>query len=556
MARSVRERRLRVAERRDKMIRKTILRSLVMVQLVAILVIPALTMSCGSSSTGDESAKTIDEFVVGTTLEAINGSILDDDFAMMCDQVCRQGLVRYNTDGSFAPCLATSWSTNDSKVWTFNITTEAKWSDGQTVTPDDIKFTFEYLPIYSVGDNSTLSNVKSVEVEPNNQVVITLNNANSNFLTTLVELNMIPKHIFQNITDPATYTDKAATIGCGPYVFDYFDSDAGKVSFVADDSYRDGAPNVKRITYVMYKNQDLMVMALKKGEIDATYIYAGGINYYYVAGLLSNRNIDIMQIDNQGVPMVLWFNLLREPFKDKQFREAISYCIDYDELLNIIGGGYGTHSNAGFAPKCSYGYVETRQLEMDLAKANQLLDATGYKDVDNDGIREKPDGSAFQIELKTRDNSPYPQAGQLVKSYLESVGLSVELKIVDPSALITAFIDTRDYDMAISRTTAWGMLDWAGYGSCYFDDRNIGWSGYSDTEFENLVDARMAASSVDEQNALNVQIQNYYANNLPGIALYWGSLVQPVSAKYKGYAVNPMWGIMTYETFFNLEKAQ
>ncbi len=500
-------------------------------------------------------SKTIDEFIVGTTYEVTSVSILDDAFPQMCEQVSHQGLVKYNTEGGFEPCLADRWSTDDSIVWTFDITTKAKWSDGQAVTPEDIKFTFEYLPKYSVADASTWSNIKSVEVTSNNQIVITLHNANSNFLTTVVAMEVLPKHIFQDITDPSTYIDKEATIGCGPYIFDYFDPDAGKVSFVANENYRDGAPNIKRITYVMYKNQDLMVMALKKGEIDTTYIYGGGINYYYVAGLLSNSNIKIMQIDNQGVPMVLWFNLLREPFNDVQFRQAISYCIDYDELLNIIGGGYGNHSNAGFAPRSTYGYIETRELTQDLTKANAMLDTLGYVDVNHDGYREKPDGSKFQPGLETRDNSPYPQAAQLIKTYLNNVGIDAQLKIEDASTLVTKFIDTRDYDMAVSRTTPWGMLDWAGYGSCYFDDRNIGWSGYSDTTFEKLVDSRMAAPTVEQQNALGAQIQEYYADNMPAIALYWGSLVQPVNAKYTGYAFDPMWGIMSYDTFFNLEKA-
>jgi peptide/nickel transport system substrate-binding protein len=119
-----------------------------------------------------------------------------------------------------------------------------------------------------------------------------------------------------------------------------------------------------------------------------------------------------MQIDNQGVPMVLWFNLLREPFSDTQFRQAISYCIDYDELLNIIGGGYGNRSNAGFAPR-SHTATLKQENNTGPTKANAMLDTLGYVDVNHDGYREKPDGSKFQPDWK-HGQLPYPQAAQLI----------------------------------------------------------------------------------------------------------------------------------------------
>lgn len=536
-------------------------KSLILVTaMVAILVVTAsaaaLLLSGGDSKApSNETSSEIEELRVGTTYSASTISILDDAFSQMCSQVSHQGLVIYNASGAFDPCLADSWYTTDSIVWIFNFTNDARWSDGVAVTPEDVAFTIEYLPKYSVADASTWSNIKSVEVGDNNQLTITLDNANSNFLTTVVAMNTLPKHIFENVTDPGTYTDKAATIGCGPYIYDYFDSSSGKVSFIANEEYRDGAPNVKRVTYVMYKNQDLMVMALKAGEIDATYIYAGGVNYYYVAGMVSYDNIDIMTVENRGVPMVLWFNLLRAPFNDEAFRKAVSYCIDYDELLNIIAVGYGSNSNTGFAPRGTYGFVETEELTMNLTKANELLDAAGYVDVDSDGWREMPNGTDLAPELKTRSDAPYPQVATLMREYLNTVGIDAQIKIVDASTLVTAFVETKDYDMAIARTTAWGMLDWAGYGSCYFDDRNIGWSAYSDSEFEDLVDEYMAASTVQEQLDLGAQIQEYYAKHLPAIALYWGVFIQPVSTEFTGYEINPMWGIMSYGTFFNLRKA-
>jgi peptide/nickel transport system substrate-binding protein len=230
--------------------------------------------------------------------------------------------------------------------------------------------------------------------------------------------------------------------------------------------------------------------------------------------------------------------------------------MDYDEILNLIGGGYGRTPNAGLAPPASFGYINTTPLTKNLTKAKEMLDQLGYKDINNDGYREKPDGSKFQPDLKSRTDAPYPQAAQLVKTYLNSIGIDVQIKLIDVSSWSSIFIKAHDYDMGLARTSVWGTLDWAGYATCYFDKRNVCWSGNSNKDFEDLVDAYMAAPTIQKQLEYGAKIQQYYADNMPAFAVYWGTVIQPVSAKYTGYGLPPYLGIMSYVTFFNLQKVK
>ena len=95
----------------------------------------------------------------------------------------------------------------------------------------------------------------------------------------------------------------------------------------------------------------------------------------------------------------------------------------------------------------------------------------------------------------------------------------------------------------------------AGYATGYMDSRSNGWPAINDAGFTELVDDLLASSSKDETARLAQAVQEYYASELPAIPLYWNDYVQPYNKKYEGYVVNPIHGILSYETFFGLHPA-
>lgn len=510
---------------------------------------------CGGNVTDQASTGegTIDTLTVGTTMEVMGINIDDYYFGIMRAMLTHMGLVMLGEDGNFTGSLAESWNSQDGQTWTFKLKEGVTWHDGKPVTANDVKFSMEYLPSYSAQYKSHFKLVESVEAPDDETVIIKLSQPNARFLVNLLVLRTLPEHIFAGVEDPKTFNDKEAAIGCGPYVFDRYDEAAGLVVFKANENYYRGVPNIREVRFRNFKNPDTMYMALQKGEVDLPYFYAAGTDPFYVPNLIKNDNLKLHLTENSGVPNSLFFNTTKPPVNDPGFRTALSYAIDYKEMLSIFAAGYGSVPNAGFVPGGTPGFIETRQLAYNPDQAGQLLEELGYKSSGN-GFRQK-DGKIVELEIIVRnDLAENLRVAELLKRYFEAVGIKVNIKPVDGTLFRTISDQEKSHICFISRTTPWGMMMWGGYGTGYFDARNIGWAVIEDPAFQSIVDKMNLALNNDEYMAAAADLQRYYAEQLPAIPLYWNSLIQPYNNKFEGWRVSPMYGFLYEDTWFSLKQ--
>jgi len=497
----------------------------------------------------------IERIVIGTTMEVKGLDIDDYYFGIMRATTTHMALIKLNEQGEFAGDLAESWQTDDGRVWTFKLREGLQWHDGVEVQAADVKFSMEYLkeklPVYQ----SHLKLLQTVEAPDTQTVVVTLSEPSARFPVNLLAVRILPKHIFENIEDPKKFNDPKAAIGCGPYIFESFDEASGLVTFKANPRFYRGAPNVKQVIFRLFKNPDSMYLALKKGEIDLTYFYAAGADPATADALAKEPNIKIIQMANGGVPNAIFFHTKKPPVNDVRFRKALSYAINYEELLKLFAFGYGSVPQAGFVPEGSAGFSATEKLRYAPDKAQELLDELGYKDADGDGVRDR-EGKALELELIVRsDLAENVRIAELLKKYFEAVGVGVKLKPVDATLFRTISDQEKSHTLFLSRTTTWGMMMWGGAGTGYFDARNIGWAMVDQPEFQALVDKLLNTTDPQKSRELMAQVQQFYAQELPAIPLYWNRLLQPYNARYEGWKVNPMYGVLWDESWYNLRQA-
>ncbi len=500
--------------------------------------------------------KGIDKLIVGTTAQVSDINIKDIGFGNIRWELIDCGLVKFNSAGDIVPALAKTWDTDDLKKWTFHLRDDAFWHDGTPVTAKDIQFTIDYARKTNPSSGSLYADVQSVEVPDDRTVVIDLTNPDYNFLTTIEVMSPLPEHIFENVEDPSKFNDKEATIGCGPYVFESFDKAAGILTLKAFDKFWNGTPAIDTIEFKLFKNPDAMMLALQKGEIDVTYTYGKGIEYFYVPQLLKTDDIEIMQEKDGSITGVLWINTAKEPYDNKDFRHALSYAINYDELKDLFTAGYGTIPDAGFITDGMLYHTDTRELSYDVNHSKSLLDGAGFIDIDGDDIREASDGAKLEPELLVSSSSPDRiRAAEMLEKYFEDVGIGIKIKTVDTNTFGNTMDIEKTFDMALSGTTVWGMIMGAGYGSGYIDTRYYGWSMVDDPKYQSIVDRLKLTQDKDERKELAAEIQEYYSEELPQIALYSMDVIQPINTKYEGWEYNVVYGLMNYDTLFNLHEA-
>lgn len=531
------------------------MKKILLTGIISTMLLATLLAGCTGAiaSAEDSSGSRISELSIGSTTEIPDGKAWGTAAMTICKQaMVSPGLVRVKPDGTFTGVLAESWETADNQKWTFHLVKNATFHDGIPVTSNDVKFTLEYLPKNSVGYKSYWQSVDKVETPDNYTIVINLKKPFSNFLTNLITMYVLPEHIWKNVDSPKDFD--GPIIGWGPYKFVKFDKDAGVTTFKANDNYIGGNPAIETILYKNYKTEDALVMALEKGDIDTMYFYnGGGISYYQMPKMLKDKSIGLYIAKDKGIAAPLWFNTTLAPCNDRMFREALSHAINYDEILTLFAAGYGKKANAGFVPEGTKNYIETKPLTYDVNLTKQLLSGAGYKDVDGDGYVEYPDGKKLELTLCANGGIARDvRLSEMLIKYFKDAGVNVVPKIVDA----TTFSKIRAWQhMELYSMSWWAASSWGGYATAWMDPRSFLFANITDPKFTGIVDNLMTASGPEKEKQFAADVQNYYAENCPAIALYWDDFIIPYNKKYEGYELSPFYGVLSYETLFNLHAA-
>lgn len=475
--------------------------------------------------------------------------------------VYQESLIGMDSKGNFIPRLADSWDTADSKTWTFHLNRNATWHDGTPFTASDVWFTINYTLAkrpWGMNDAKFMEQINSVSMPDKYTIVIEMKKAYSNLLNNMrIGLIVVPEHIYKHIEDPMTYgqptNELNSTIGTGPYKVVSLDTTARLLKFTAYKDYYAGVPAVKNMTVRFYANSDSLILALLNGEIDTTFGWGTGIDYYYVAQLLSDHGMEIAL--NPSVALhALNFNCNKAPFNDVALRKAISYALNYQQLKDVIMGGYGNISNTGIVPPGMPNYIDTARLETNTSLAKQLLTDLGFVDIDNDGMREYPNGSKFQPQLLTSSSTRWVRTSEIVENNLRAVGIDVQVKVV--ASGFAGEKAKRQYDMVLSGTSQAGTFAWESYYTVQVDGQgSLGDCQVFDSRLQEIIAMLKGATTNEQKASAAIVLQEYYAENIPAISLYWFQIIQPYNDKYEGYGYDIGFGtVMCYDTYFNLHR--
>lgn len=446
--------------------------------------------------------------------------------------------------GTPKPWLAKSWqSTPDGKTWTFQLQDNVKFHDGTPLTSEDVVFTFEYNlrgPGNAAGAAQGVNYIESVTAPDPKTVVITLSTVRPTFLNDIAGtfgFAVVPKHIWSTVEDPARFQGPTALIGSGPYKLNSFDLTTNSFDFVANDDFYIGRPVVQELKIIPVSDA---LLALERGEVDA----AGGGNT-----LIPQVQFDALakRFKVLTAPgefnLALFFNSDKGfPYDQKAFRQGVVYGLDRKDMVNRLVGGRGIPGPAGaLGPGNEYLNKNLPPYNLDRARAGSLLDSVDLRDRNNDGLRDKPDGSSFRIPLSV--SSSDTQQAQLVKEYLRAVGLDVEIQAVDQATSDARGV-SGDYEMAIQH---FGGLS-ADPGSSFItrfssNSRSTSFTrvhGYRSPEFDRVANEQAQEADPVRRRQLVDQMQAILAEDLPQISLYVPEQVSFVDdKKFKGFAYTP-----------------
>jgi len=364
------------------------------------------------------------------------------------------------------PWLAESWEFSaDGTIVTFHLVDNATWHDGDPVTAEDVKFTYEYSleheTPYVVGpDGDAIDHITA----PDPYTVVF--NCNREVGTSFIErlcsrVVIVKKSEWEGVEDPFTYTptEGAGLTGSGPFKFGA--QVAGQyLKLEANENYWRGRPYIDSLYFVVIPEHDMRLMAFEKGEVDVV-----GIRPADVAKILGLPGKKVFKTEAAGFTEI-GFNCRRPPFSDKALRRALAHCIPRDFLIETIYFGYA-YKNLHHLPPAYGDWInpDAPVYEYDLTKAAELLDEAGYIDQDGDGWRDYPDGSPLKPVLDCSSTDIYFRQAEIIAECIKEVGINTELEAGSGMAFWDKLMIEHNFDFYRSGwtpDTAWPgeMLSW------------------------------------------------------------------------------------------------
>jgi peptide/nickel transport system substrate-binding protein len=296
----------------------------------------------GEGSGGSESTSTESESTSGSSGGMSGGKLrialvkspLEFDPIVLndvpSDQVAQNifdGLYQYNESTSLVPSLATGEPevSNDGTRWVVEMTGDATFHNGDPVTAEDVKYTYE-APVAEETENASEFNmIDTITVVDETTVQFDLQFPYGPFRH-LLDLGIVPKSVREEDKDAFNTQNP---VGSGP--FEFVDWQEG--NFVRlqrnDDYWGEPMPNIAELELVPVEEATTRVTTLRNGENDVIEEIPPKL-YSTVRGI-SDASID--EVPGIGY-FYLAFNCKEGPTSDARVREAVDYCFSMDQAVS------------------------------------------------------------------------------------------------------------------------------------------------------------------------------------------------------------------------------
>jgi peptide/nickel transport system substrate-binding protein len=274
----------------------------------------------------------------GATLPANNNPYLDASFArhlgyswLIWEPLAMQNETAPSSDPK--PWLATKWewSTDFSSV-TLTVRDNVKWSDGSTMTADDVAYSFQIMKD-NKGVNYYALPITDVSTS-GNQVTVKFDGSQYVNRTKILSTQVINKKQWSAMADPSKDTVDHP-IGTGPYTIKSVTPSTVTLDVRSD--YWQSAPKVKEIRCTTYSGNDTQLSALTSGATDWSYEFLANAKTTFVAKDSNHFKLwfpPALSADG------LWINTTRKPFDNAHLRRAMSMVINRDDIFNQGEAGY------------------------------------------------------------------------------------------------------------------------------------------------------------------------------------------------------------------------
>src|SRR5262245_35276058 len=337
------------------------------------------------------------------------------------------GLVKPMPGNPMAPSLAESWSVSkDGLVYEFVLRKGVRFHNGDPVTTEDVKFSFERYR--GAGAAALKARVASVDIVDAQRIRFRLKQPWLDFMVFYATPAtgaawIVPKKYIEKVGDEGF---KKAPIGAGPYRF--VSSKPGvELTLEAFDGYWRKVPSVKTLVFRVVPDESTRLAALKRGEVDVAYSITGPLAEEL-------KRSPGLKLAAAHFPFTLWLAPVdqwdaKSPWHDQRVRLAANLAIDRPAINQALYLGLAKLSY-NLIPQGMDLYWAPPPIPHDPKRAQKLLADAGY-----------PNG--FDAGTLTGDTIYAASVGEAAVNDLQQAGIRLKLRTMERAAYEQEYVDKK-----------------------------------------------------------------------------------------------------------------
>jgi peptide/nickel transport system substrate-binding protein len=437
-------------------------------------------------------------------------------------------VVNGHATADVVPGLAQSWSVDPSgKIWDFTLAKGHRFSDGRFVDAAAVKFSFDRLLEIAKGPNEDYPAIAATEVRDPDTVRFTLTYPFAPFLASLASCagEVIDPAVMSHAVDNDFAQGYLSThsMGSGPY--QVAQVERGQQIVLEPNPYFFGpAPRIKRVVIKIIKEAAVRRLELEKGDLD-------------LIEEVSPDQVDVLR-KKPGIVVVdepcfrqdyLFLNTKKAPLDNALLRQALSYAVDYQGIIDGVLLGKGKQMR-GFIPEGFWGHDDhVLQYHYDPQRARALL----------------VQASAQHLKLSylyAKADPTWETVGLVLQQNLADIGVTLDLREYAYSTM-RDMVDRGEFDIAIGNYTP-DFADPSQYLNYWVDSRLFGLAGnrafYKNAAVDDLIRRAISLSDVAERTRLYQKAQQIAVEAAPYILLSQKNYEVAMRSNVHGYIYNPL----------------
>ena len=448
------------------------------------------------------------------------------------------------------PWLARSWRwSNGNKTLTLNIAKGVKWSDGKPLTAADVVYSItagrQDKLMDRVGLVGAANDIVSVTAQGTSRVAIGLRTPDSQFISsTLNRVFVVPRHIWSDVKDVATFTN-ARPVTSGPFnVIRRFTSQ--DYVFGKNPRYwQKGKPKIGCLQYVQASSNDAALALIQSGQVDWTHNFVPNVEKAYVA---KDRKHFHAFYATTAYPISLVLDATKYPYSMVAFRKALSLAIDRKMVSKLGEYGYAPPTDAiglsGLFPKWvsnpAVKKLAKKMATYSPSAARKLLTGAGFTYRGSRLI--DPKGDPVKLDIHVISGwSDWVASNQIITRNLRDIGIDSNVALEPDWGAWWPNASSGKVP-----TLLWqGGSQGSPYGYFYANlSRNAyippgqdatatgNWQHFADEKATRLLDQWKVTLNPAKQRRIATQLQRVWLNHLPIVPLFIGPRWSTYSTKY------------------------